>query len=307
MPNWCANRVEIHCPPIHTKDIVRFAKGEIDPYLSKTIKASIKLFIAGCAGLLKPVRPIQYSPFPDLLRHGVGEVNDCNSAFHDWLHFLQANSDLTKETCEQILTLYAKTGLSDLAWNQLSEVQQACVAELFKRKNDDWFGFVLGKPPSDEGMWQSLNEIPDKAIPFDMRYLIATQLAAEINGFNGKLFAGIIATYDLYIQLYDVKWPVGESINVQERGEGLVIVDFDTPWGPPAQEVFQRLSGLYQCRILHYFSERGMGYCGFAEYVNACFVNGASDNLQYGQEDDDGACDIVAPEYIVGNVAHYGG
>lgn len=307
MPNWCANRAEIYCPSIHTEDIVKFAKGEIDPYLSRSIQASIKLFIAGYAGILKPVGSARYSPFPDLLKHGVGEVNDCNSAFHDWLHLLQANSDLTKETCEQILNLYAKTGLPDLAWDQLSEDQQACVAELLDRKHHDWLGFDWGKTRSHEDMWKSLNETSGTASPFDMRYLIPTQLAPEINGFNGKLLKDIISTYDLYLHLYDVKWPVGHSIGIEEASESLVIVDFDTPWGPPAQEVFRRLSALYQCRIVHYFCEQGMGFCGFAEYENAAFVNGSSDELQYGEEDEEGHSDIVGPDYIFGNVAHYGG
>lgn len=307
MPNWCANRAEIYCPSIHTEDIFRFAKGETDPYLSRAIQASIKLFIAGYAGILKPVSPARYSPFPDLLQHGIGEMNERNSAFHDWLHLLQANSDLTKETCEQILNLYAKTGLPDLAWDQLSEVQQASVAELLDRKHHDWIGFDWGKPRTHEDMWQSLTETSDTASPFDMRYLIPTQLAPEINGFNGKLLKDIIPTYDLYLHLYDVKWPVGHRINIEEVSESLVIVDFDTPWGPPTQEVFRRLSALYPCRIVHYFCEQGMGFCGFAEYVNAALVNGSGDELQYSEEDEEGCSDIVGPDYILGNVAHYGG
>lgn len=306
MPNWCSNRVEISCSSIHKEAIVNFAKGAIDPYFSKAVLASIKLFLAGCAGILKPVDPVDYRPYPDLLKHGIGETTERNIAYQEWLELLIANSELTEDTCARIISVYEKTGLPAIDWRMLNAEQQAAIGALLDQKHFDWLEFRM-EPVTHEALWKELSVTPDQCRPFDMRYLIPSRLACEINGFNGKLLDGVTNSYDLYCHLYGVKWPVGYSISVEEANENLLIVDFDTPWAPPDVEVFKRLSDLYQCRIDHYYSELGACYCGHSEYQKGKIVDALAGDLVFGEPDEDGFNAVTGPEYILGNVRDYGG
>jgi len=307
MPNWCSNRLEIHCSPDTKHAIMNFAKGDMDPYFFKAVLASIQLFTAGCAGVLKPVTPVSYAPFPDLVKHGIGKVNEQNNAFSQWLNLLQANCELNKEICNLILSLYEKTGVANLSWDSFSNEQHETISALFERKRHDWFDFTWGQQPVDHQTWKELSRFPDKDHSFDMRYLIPSRLASEINGFNGGLLEGVVRTYDLYKDTYGVKWPIANNFNISAKNDSFIIVDFDTPWSPPAQEVFQRLSRIHGCRVHHYYSEEGMGFCGYAEYDKGLLMDESGDDLVYGDQDEDGYCGVIGPDYIVGNVAHYGG
>lgn len=198
-------------------------------------------------------------------------------------------------------SLYEKTGLSGLKWEEMNNEQQLIIEKLVDRKNDDWFG----KKQSHAELWETAGGA-EKAPPFDMRLLVPTLLTCELNGFNGRLFEGVPSSYDLYHDLYDVKWPVGCELRVEEYDD-VIIVDFDTPWCAPSQNVFEKFSELFQCSVTHRYSEAGMGFCGFAVYKNGFLQENQFDDIQYGEPNEDDISDVVGPDYILGQVAHYGG
>lgn len=99
----------------------------------------------------------------------------------------------------------------------------------------------------------------------DLRFLCPTQLACEVNGFNGRLLTGVSSTYDLYTYYYGIKWPANCEPEMYYSGNTLVL-DFDTAWAPPSEAVLSMLSERYSCRLMHYFSEAGCDFCGYAQY-----------------------------------------
>ncbi|MFV8808565.1 hypothetical protein ACNSPD_00470, partial [Yersinia enterocolitica] len=61
------------------------------------------------------------------------------------------------------------------------------------------------------------------------------------------------------------KWPTACSLDVFGEACALTL-DFDTPWGPPSNDVLSALSRQFDCDVMHYFSESGCGFCGYGEY-----------------------------------------
>lgn len=54
MPNWCANRIEITAPLSLQGDIEAWINGTLFPFHKRAIQQSLRMFIAGVAGRLKP-------------------------------------------------------------------------------------------------------------------------------------------------------------------------------------------------------------------------------------------------------------
>ena len=310
MPNWCANRLEINGPVSPMQKVKALMCGEIEPLYQAAIQQSIKLFVAGCAGILKPTAWKPYTLYPDLLLHGRGEPVQANQAFTQWLDLFNSNVELDADNVKLIAELYARTGLSTLSWESLSVEQQQAVQTLWNKKYFDWSKGELCARKAPAQWWQELDE-PSPGIQFDMRLIVPTKLAVEINGFNGELLPGIHSAYDFYIDTYGVKWPVAYDFKLLDESEhtdrASLTVEFDTPWSPPDNAVLLALSERYQCSVTHYFSEQGMGFCGMSEYESGELLCSTSDNLEHGEEDEEGFSEVIGPGYIIDHVPHYGG
>lgn len=306
MPNWCANRLEIVGQSTQIQEVKALMSGELYPHHQEAINLSVKLFVAGYAGILKPASPVDCERFPELTSHGVGAPGEASQAFSEWLALFNSDVELTDENARLIVAIYARTGLAALTWEALLPDQQLDIQTLRREKRADW---TLGNTITGE-WWQLLDEKP-QGVPFDMRHLIPTLLNAEINGFNGGLLPATISAYDLYLDRYGIKWPCAYDYKLEEdvgnADQASLQVDFDTPWGPPDNKVLMALSERYQCSVTHYFSEDGEKFCGMSDYDSGKLICTTCDSLEHGPEDEDGFSEVTGPDYIIDHVPHYGG
>ncbi|MGQ3665352.1 DUF1281 domain-containing protein [Citrobacter braakii] len=187
MPNWCANRVELSGADVALAPLHALLSGETAPAYACAIRQSIRLFLAGCGGLLRPVSREYYPPFPALVQYGTGADSMENRAFTQWLGLLKEGVTLDALACAQIAVLYQASGLSGVAWAAIAEPAQAVMAELLRRNGHDWGNDYLS-PQTPADFWHEL-DIPPRGRVMDLMLLIPTRLDVELNGFNGKLLS----------------------------------------------------------------------------------------------------------------------
>ncbi|KAB0980652.1 DUF1281 domain-containing protein, partial [Cronobacter sakazakii] len=72
MSEWCHNRLEITGKSVCIDVMLQWINGTDVPRHRHAVQQSIQLFLAGAAGILKPVRTTSYPPFPGLVRAGTG-------------------------------------------------------------------------------------------------------------------------------------------------------------------------------------------------------------------------------------------
>lgn len=306
MPNWCANRLRVTGLAENVRKVRALMRGEVRPLYARAEEQGIRLFMAGCAGLLRPVTDDTYAPYPALTAAGRGENTPENAAFTQWLTQLRDGVELTEKTCERLHNLWLATGLSSRTWDTLGSDAQAVMAAIWQKKRFDWAGM------NGPGLIECWNRVcsdddGEGAAEFDMRLLLPTRLDVEINGFNGGLLAGVPGGYEFYIARYGVKWPCGYALEMNDCGPEFLEVDFDTPWSPPDGRVFAALSERFGVAIEHWYAESGCDFCGYDAYSLGELTNSMSSSLEWGEEDEDGFACVTGPDWIVNNVGHYGG
>ncbi|EGT3611540.1 DUF1281 domain-containing protein [Morganella morganii] len=323
MPNWCSNRLDItlnnaaNMPAL--KRWIEAADGI--PAWRIAIAQSLHLLLAGCAGILKPVKPIDFPPLPALTSHGeTGIVSPGNTVFTHWVEMLMTAPDLDAACCQQIDQWYQTwlcEGPQYRAWHTLTESQKVVLSSLFSACSVDWLNRFTGK--DDKALaaaWEDIQMLRNgrEAMPMDMRDLLPTSLAAELNGFNGCLwqkpedvalqaqaFAPQVSSYHLYLCRYGVKWPIGYELHCSEDGDGIHLsVDFDSPWSPPTADVMCAVSARFNARVFHTYAEVGCGFCGYGEYANGLLIDSESDDIGESLvENEHGFYDVTGPAYIL--------
>lgn len=222
-----------------------------------------------------------------------------------------AGAVLNVETCLKLHQCWLDSHIAHARWDTLSEPEQSVIRQLYQQKSCDW-GDSFRPAPVDE-WWDSLCDVGSAvpaADPMDFRDVLPTRLDIEVNAFNGGLLTGIPSSYDHYLKQYGCKWPVGYEANICFAGENTLTVDFDTPWSPVGEDVVAVLSKLYGGEVEHWFAEQGCDYCGYARYVNGETDVYITDELEWGEadpDDEDSFPDVTGPEWIINNVAHFGG
>src|SRR5690606_21897698 len=142
------------------------------------------MFIAGVAGRLKPAVEVDYPAYPELVSNGC-EESLAGRAFSEWTEMLKADIPLSEENCETIDRCYRACGLEELKWESLTLTEKTRVEGMIRAKSYDWGGYYMrGGNPGE--IFNGLCEEPE-GDTLDLRMLLPTRLAAEINGFNGKL------------------------------------------------------------------------------------------------------------------------
>ena len=269
MPNWCANRLMFS--GIQNSDALKTWIAGGEPSLHRRArKEGIQLFLAGCAGILRPLTEQHYAPYPQLVSYGAAADNRPSvQAYSDWLAMFMAGAVLNVETCLKLHQCWLDCHIAHARWATLSEPEQVVIRQLYQQKSCDW-GDSFRPAPVDE-WWDSLCDagfaVP-AADPMDFRDVLPTRLDIEVNAFNGGLLTGVPSSYDHYLNQYGCKWPVGYEANICFVGENTLTVDFDTPWSPVGEDVVAELSQRYGGEVEHWFAEQGCNYCGYARY---CF------------------------------------
>ncbi|WP_391528778.1 DUF1281 domain-containing protein [Photorhabdus akhurstii] len=307
MPKGYANRLHITGQPDQLEALQQWGLGDVIPYYGQAIHQSIKLFVAGCAGLLQPTETTDYPLYPALVAKGTGVDSPENRAFEQWLALLKENVALDEVTSQQIDRLYQQSGLAARKWETLLPAAQETIIALFNQKSCDWFGLVDWNAERDtEMLWSHLDDWLTETVPCDLFLLIPTRLASEINGFCGGLLRDHETTRELYIRLYGMAQPRGYEIAWKHNDDGSLTGHFDkTPREPWYEKVITPLSRQYHCHITHYF-KGGRSFCGYDRYRNGQREEGSIDTLEFGEEDEDGIRKVVGPDYILGNISHDG-
>ncbi|WP_445375426.1 DUF1281 domain-containing protein [Photorhabdus tasmaniensis] len=305
MPKGYANRLHITGQPDQLAALQQWGLGDRIPYYGQAIHQSIKLFVAGCAGLLQPTETTDYSLYPALVAKGTGVDSPENRAFEQWLALLKENVALDEVTSQQISRLYQQSGLAARKWEMLLPAEQETIMALFNQKSCDWFGLVDWDGERDTKMlWSHLDDRLTETVPGDLFLLIPTHLASEINGFCGGLLRDHETTHELYYRLYGMTRPRGYDIAWKHHDNGSLTGHFDTaPWEPWDEKIMVPLSRQYHCHITHYF-EDVCDFCGYDKYWNGQWEEGRVDELELGEED--GIRKVIGPAYILGNVLHDG-
>lgn len=306
MPNWCANRIQITAPLCLLADVEAWVNGTATPYYRRAINQSIRLFIAGVTGRLKPAKAVQYAPYPALTAHGCGELSSASLAFTAWFELLNQNAFLDENCCSDINRIYHESGIAGLKWEALTRQEQEIASEIISRKYMDWSPLKL-ESAGNEALFNALDNDPDGET-LDLRLILPTRLACEINGFNGRLLDRVPSACTFYCETYGTKWPSDNGAEVEILTDcGVINIDMDTAWSPPAEEVVEAISARWSCEVTHYFSEAGVDYCGYRQYQKGIMVDYIESCLEYGEEDKYGWSHVIGPDWIVDNVAHYGG
>ena len=266
MSEWCQNRFEITGKSVCLDVLTQWIEGCEIPRYRHAIQQSIQLFLAGCAGLVKPTRTTQYPPYPALVRHGTGMSSPANQAFEQWLGLLVKDAVLDEETIKTIDRLYHQTCIGAVRWGNLPDNSREIITALMRCQYSDWFGLVGLSEHIDAGAcWSRLSDYPEQAQPCDMLMVIPSRLATELNG-SGGLLQGISTTTSLYSRIYGVEWPSGHNVRwVRDEMSSLVLLT-DTPWYPPSGELVGEISKVFDCEIRHWYSEPVRGIQGYNCY-----------------------------------------
>ena len=190
MPNWCANRLYFYGEEADIAGIRNLLSGELTSHFLRAEQEGIQLFVAGCAGILRPVEDFTYAPFPALTQAGKGSNSPENIAFSRWLTSLQEQVELSKDNCHLLHRLWLNTGIGNKRWSSLSQEQQGVIEKLYSDKYFDW-GYTWRKGEVSE-WWNRLCDNPSffPGRPLDFLHVLPTRLDVEVNGFNGKLLEG---------------------------------------------------------------------------------------------------------------------
>ncbi|MEH0834814.1 DUF1281 domain-containing protein [Pectobacterium cacticida] len=274
MSEWCHNRLEITGKSVCIDVMLQWINGTDVPRHRHAVQQSIKLFLAGAAGILKPVRTTSYPPCQGLVRAGTGLSTAANQAFESWLILLLKDAVLDAETIRAIDRLYHQSGLGALKWENIPDPAREVMAELIARQYTDWFGLVSAGDESDAATaWERLSQYPERSQPCDMLAVIPTRLAAELNGAGG-LMCGVSTTTSLYCRQYGMEWPAGHNVNWQRHTLNSLTLQMNTPWLPPSGEVVGEISAVFDCEVRHSYSEPVSGLSGYDCYDGGEHVDG---------------------------------
>ncbi|HBC3474388.1 TPA: DUF1281 domain-containing protein [Vibrio parahaemolyticus] len=301
MPNWCVNQIHVDGPD--AAEIEQLLTEPKTLRYHQAMRASVKMFLAGVAGLLKLTHPKAFPLFPELIQ-GIGESSPENRAFTRFITLLNNDVELNDEVCDTLLTLFEHSGLKQRYWGDLPKAARAKIAPLLCNSAYDWSGLHFRRLALDV-VWAKLDvpETPLKDGMFSLSSLLPPRLLVELNGFNGRLFPHSVPSgYHDNCDRLGTKW---EMVEVSVLDEGTRF-EFDTAWSPALPPVAELARRYPNSTITHYFAECGCAYAGYKQYVNGLQTDEQWDDMVF-EEDEHGYCDLVSPDYIVEYFDSYGG
>lgn len=266
MAEWCRNRFEITGKSVCLDVLIQWIEGNDAPRYRHAIQQSILLFLAGCAGILKPVRTVTYPPYPGLVSHGAGSTTVASQAFEQWLGLLARDTFLDHETVKTIDRLYHQTGTGAIRWSNLPDTAKEIIGGVLAQQYADWFGVVdVYERPDNACLWESLLTFAEYSQPCDMLQVMPTRLATELNG-SGGLLKGTGTTRSFYCRQFGMEYPLGQNVRWKRTGLSTLILEFDTIWCPPSGVLVGEISSVFDCEIRHWYSEPKNGINGYDCY-----------------------------------------
>ncbi|EFN6376865.1 DUF1281 domain-containing protein [Escherichia coli] len=266
MAEWCRNRFEITGKSVCLDVLTQWIEGGDVPRYRHAIQQSILLFLAGCAGILKPVRTVTYPPYPGLVSHGAGSGSTASQAFEQWLGLLTRDAFLNHETVKTIDRLYHQTGIGAVRWGNLPDSAREIIGGVLAQQYTDWFGTGDMYEPSEHALlWDELSAFAESSQPCDMLQVMPTRLATELNG-SGGLLKNCGTTRSFYCRQFGVECPVGQNVRWKRTGLSTLILEFDSTWCPPSGSLVGEISAVFDCEVRHWYSEPKNGIRGYDCY-----------------------------------------
>lgn len=265
--NWCENRLTITAKSVCIDVMLEWVSGTAVPLYRHAVLQGIQFFLAGCAGVLRPVTTTSFPTCQQLVRHGTGLSTEANKAYEQWLKLLGENAYLTSDVIRTLEQLYQQSGLATKTWASFPSAARDIMTGLMQRQSEEWFCPVNACPDDIDGeqCWEFLRTFPQHSRPCDLLMILPSRLGSEISG-NGALLSGGIQTYDLYCNIHGVPLPAGQNTCWQRDDVNRLVVTFDTLWAPPSGEVIGELSAQFDAEVRHSFSEPVNGIRGYNCY-----------------------------------------
>ena len=312
MFSWCHNRLEITGKSVRLDVMQPWITGTEKPLYRHAIRQAIKLFLAGCAGILKPVRAVEYAPYPMLTASGTGAQTSSNQAFQHFIELLEQDAWLDSRTLSRMEKIWLQSGIDALKWEAIPFSARQIMAHLMAVHYADWFGVAgAGGPFDPQERWEWLSIMPEATCPCDMLMVMPSRLATELNGENG-LFTGLCTTSELYMQLFGMEFPAGHQASWSRDEVGSLTLSFASPWYPPSGEVMGEMSQLFDCEIRHYWISPDAGTSGYNCFDRGDHVDSGpylAEDLRQSASGDGARMCLVTPETAVVpavTAAHYG-
>jgi hypothetical protein len=307
MPNWCVNHVDISFPSKKARDLFM---GRMRPAAKKdrAINRAFKMLACGLAGLVRPARALP-DGLPEVRVPGMSygslaeHPTPADHAYSDLLDLIATWPMLDEHTAETINVLFGASGLASRHWGTLPKPVRRAFRDVLAAGGMD-FGYWRGAPASDIALtWMRLDDSvfvqKDKwrnGYILDFDRWVDVALVPEIAGGTHVLLAPHAC--DAHREAYGTKWnPVEEIEDVDSEAMGLCF-EFGTPWSP-AFPVVDALFAATGASGLFTYYESGNAFCGQVIYEAGLAVGTEENELQYGEEDEDGFCDLIGPDYVV--------
>jgi len=269
MFSWCKNRLEITAKSVCVDVMQAWIAGIETPRYRHAIRQAIKLFLAGCAGILKPTKAMEYAAYPLLTAAGVGSSVPSNLAFQHFLELLEKDAWLDSQVISRMERIYLQSGVDCLKWESIPASARQVMTQLMAVHYADWFGVAgAGGTFDPEERWNWLSIMPETTCPCDMLMVMSSRLATELNG-NSGLFRELNTTSELYMQLFGMEFPAGHQAVWSRETMNTLVLTFVSPWYPPSGEVMGEMSKLFDCEIRHYWTSPDVGTFGYN-----CFEQG---------------------------------
>ncbi|QLH61955.1 DUF1281 domain-containing protein [Serratia symbiotica] len=266
---WCQNRLEITGKSVCIDVMQSWIAGTETPLYRHAIRQATKLFLAGCAGILKPVKAVDYAPYPMMTASGTGAPTSPNQAFQHFVELLEQDAWLDSKTLARMEKIWVQAGIDALKWENIPSSARQVMAQLMAVHYTDWFGVAAASGRFDpQERWEGFNVMPETTCPCDMLMVMPSRLATELNGESG-LFKGLNTTSELYVQLFGVEFPAGHQASWCREDVGSLTLTLSSPWYPPSGEVMGEMSQLFDCEIRHYWISPEAGLSGYS-----CFDQG---------------------------------
>jgi len=139
MFSWCQNRLEVTGKSVCLDVMQPWIAGTEKPLYRHAVRQAIKLFLAGCAGILKPVRAVDYAPYPMLTASGTGAQTSPNQAFQHFIELLEQDAWLDTKTLSRMEKIMLQSGIDALKWEAIPFSARQIMAQLMAVHYADWF------------------------------------------------------------------------------------------------------------------------------------------------------------------------
>lgn len=160
MLSWCQNRLEITGKSV-CLDVMQ-------PWI---------------AGILKPVRAVDYAPYPMLTASGTGAQTSPDQAFQHFIELLEQDAWLDTKTLSRMEKITLQSGIDALRLEAIPFSARQIMAQLMVVHYADWFD-VAGAggqfDPQERREWLSI--MLETTCPCDMQMVMPSRLTTELNG-----------------------------------------------------------------------------------------------------------------------------